>query len=116
MNNNIAGAEKICMLLLGLIPNIILGKNSPVISTNNVDKRVRECYDRMYQGVANGDYETFEAAYSEVRELMSGDFGEGDKCKARNAVAAWNRENSDIVEKYSESYSAMIERYNENRE
>lgn len=83
---------------------------------NNVDKRVRECYDRMYQGVANNDYETFEAAYSEVRELMSGDFGEGDKCKARNAVAAWNRENSDIVEQYSESYSAMIERYNENRE
>ena len=81
---------------------------------NTIDKRTRECYDRMYQAVAQDDYETFESAYSEARELMSGNFSEGDKCRARNAVSAWTEENSDIVEQYSERYDAMIERYSNN--
>ena len=39
-NNNIAGMANIFMLLLGLMPNIIFGRNSPVMSTNNVDNIV----------------------------------------------------------------------------
>ena len=40
MNKTIAGIANNVMLLLGLMPKIIFGRNSPVISTNNVDNKV----------------------------------------------------------------------------
>jgi hypothetical protein len=40
MNSNIAGIANTFMLLFGLIPKIIFGSSSPVMSTNNVDNIV----------------------------------------------------------------------------
>ena len=51
MNRIIAGNANIVMLLLGLMPNIIFGRNSPVMSTNNVDNTV--WHNRMVKSFVN---------------------------------------------------------------
>lgn len=100
------------LCMVAMLCAMVACKDESKDKRNEIEQQFKECYGRMYEAVAEDDFESFKEANDEVRKMMSG-MSEGEKSTARKAIDSWKSENSDIVERYSAEYEAMRERYNE---
>lgn len=94
-----------------MLCSIVACKDEKSDRTREIESQFSECYARMYEAVANDNYEGFKEANDEVRTLMV-DMSEGEKSTARKAIDKWKEDNRSIVDANMERYEAMRERYN----
>lgn len=99
------------LFIMALLCTIVACKDEKSDKRREIETKFSDCYARMYEAVANDDYESFKEANDEVRAMMAG-MSEGEKSTARKAIDSWKSDNSSTVDKNREKYEAMRDRYN----